>query len=371
VVHLSLTPTKLQPSSDAVTAVLTVGQRAQERLPGADAPLLDRLFALECAARAGTAGAPIAERYRSSLRDVDWWLEEEWEPDVPHTVVLAQALSATAALGLNAPVGWQDKLSSALDVLEKRRTKFGLGHDPALLAAVLRGVAATELQVPAWVRDACDSCLDEYAPVGAVAELTDALYRNAAQPGLAAKGVSAVFAGADASDHDAAYARWWLSGRQPGISIHLGPSAVGDGRLQALAAAEPFEGRVAAMLMEVAFREAGQLIIGTEKEVADARSKADAYIRITRALYRGLFFAALIVGVLIDLHHIAVVLAPKRSIGAYERAIVGICLALLSYCITGTAGAIYKATGREVPEWTRRFEALIALIAGIIGAWTG
>lgn len=370
-VHLSLKPAKLQPSSDAVTAVLAVGQRAQERLPDADAPLPDRLFALECAARAGNAGAPITERYRPSLRDVDWWLEEEWEPDVPHTVILAQALSATAALGLSTPAGWQYKLSGALEVLERRRTKFGLGHDPALLAAVLRGLAATELQVPTWLLDASDSCLDEYSPVGAVAELADALYRNAAQSGLAAKAVSAAFAGADASDHDAAYARWWLAVRQPGISSHLGPSALADGRLRALASAEPFEGRVAAMLMEVAFREAGQLIIGTEQEVADSRSKVDAYVRVTRAAYRGLFFAALIIGALMDLHNIAVALAPNHNIGAYEHAIVGICLALLSYCITGTAEAIYKATGREVPGWTGRFEALIALIAGIIGAWTG
>lgn len=371
-VHLSLRSVKLEPSADAVTAVLAVAQRAQERLPDADAPLAERLFALECAAGAGTAGAPIMERYRSSLRDVDWWLSEDWEPDVPHTVILAQALSASAALDLSTPVGWQDKLADALEVLEKRRSKLSLRHDPALLATVLRGVAATELAAPTWLLDASGSCLDEYAPVGAIAQLVDALYRNNAKAALTAKAVAAAFAGADASDHDAAYARWWLSRRQPGISSHLGPPAVADARLQALAAAEPFNGEVAAMLMEVAFTEAGHLIIGTETEVAGKRSKTDAYTYITRALYRGSFFAALVgLGVLMNLHDIAVSIAPKGKVDLFEHLIVAVCFALLSFCITTTAEAIYKALDKEAPSWTTRFDSLIGLVAALIGAWVG
>lgn len=371
-VHLSLRPVKLEPSADAVTAVLGVGQRAQERLPDADAPLAERLFALECAARAGAAGAPIIERYRSSLRDVDWWLADDWEPDVPHTVILAQALSANAALDLSTPVGWQDKLEGALELLEKRRTKVNLRHDPALLATVLRGVAATELAVPTWLLDASESCLDEYAPVGAIAQLVDALYRNKANAELTSKAVTAAFAGADASDHDAAYARWWLSSRQPGISSHLGPSAVGDARLQAIATAEPFDAEVAAMLMEVAFDEAGQLIIGTATEVAGTRSKTDAYTYITRALYRGSFFASLVaLGVLMNLHDIAVAIAPKGKVDLFEHLIVAVCFALLSFCITTTAEGVYKALGKEAPSWTTRFDSLISLIAALIGAWVG
>jgi hypothetical protein len=371
-VHLSRRPAKLKPSADAVTAVLGVGQRAQERLPDAEAPLSERLFALECAARAGAAGALIIERYRSSLRDVDWWLADDWEPDVPHTVILAQALSASAALDLSTPVGWQDKLECALEVLEKRRTRVNLRHDPALVAAVLRGVAATELAVPIWLLDASESCLDEYAPVGSIAQLVDALYRNKATAALTSKAVTAAFAGADASDHDAAYARWWLSGRQPGIASHLGPSAVGDARLQAIAGAEPFDREVAAMLMEVAFAEAGELIIGTATEVAGARSKSDAYADITRALYRGSFFASLVaLGVLMNLHDIAAGFAPKGKVDLVEHLIVAVCFALLSFCITTTAEGVYKALGKEAPSWTTRFDSLIGLIAALIGAWVG
>lgn len=371
-VHLSLRPVNLEPSADAVTAVLAVGQRAQERLPDADAPLAERLFVLECAARAGVAGGPIVERYRSSLRDVDWWLADHWEPDVPHTVILGQAFSASAALDLSTPVEWQDKLEGALEVLEKRHTKLNLGHDPALLAAVLRGVAATEVAAPAWLLDASESCLDEYAPVGAIAQLVDALYRNEAKAALTSKAVTAAFAGADATDHDAAYARWWLSSRQPGISSHLGPSAVSDARLQAIAAAEPFDGEVAAMLMEVAFDEAGQLIIGTATEVAGARSKASAYTHITKALYRGSFFASLVVlGVLMNLHEIAIAIVPKDKVDLVEHLIVAVCFALLSFCITTTAEALYKALGKEAPSWTTRFDSLIGLIAALIGAWVG
>jgi hypothetical protein len=371
-VHLSLQPVKLEPSAMAVTAVLGVGQRAQERLPDADAPLVERLFALECAAGAGAAGAPTAERYRSSLRDVDWGLADDWEPDVPHTVILAQALSASAALDLSTPTEWQQKLSEALEVLQKRSTKLSLRHDPALLATVLRGVAATELAVPTWLLDASESCLDEYSPVGAIVQLADALYRNKTTTALTTKAVTAAFAGADASDHDAAYARWWLSRRQPGISGHLGPSAVADARLQALAAAEPFDGEVAAMLMEVAFGEASQLIIGSETEIAGKRSKADAYTHITRALYRGSFFAALVVlGVLTNLHDIAVAIAPRNKTDLFEHLIVAVCFALLSFCITTTAEAVYKALDKEAPSWTTRFDNLIGLIAALIGAWVG
>ena len=371
-VHLSLRPVTLEPSAGAATAVFGVGQRAQERLPDAGAPLAERLFALECAARAGTAGAPIIERYRSALREVDWWLADGWEPDVPHTVILAQALSASAALDLSAPVAWQDTLESALEILEKRRTKLSLRHDPALLATVLRGVAATELAVPTWLLDASESCLDEYAPVGAIAQLVDALYRNNAKAVLTGKAVTAAFAGADASDHDAAYARWWLSSRQPGISSHLGTSAVADARLQALAAAEPFDGEVAAMLMEVAFGEAGQLIIGTATEVAGTRSKTDAYTHITRALYRGSFVASLVaLGVLLNLHDIAIAIAPKGELDLVEHLIVAVCFALLSFCITTTAEAVYKALGKAAPSWTTRFDSLIGLIAALIGAWVG
>ena len=129
-VHLSLRPVKLEPSADAVTAVLGVGQRAQERLPDADAPLAERLFALECAARAGAAGAPIIERYRSSLRDVDWWLADDWEPDVPHTVILAQALSANAALDLSTPVAGRTSLRARSNSLRSGAPNLTCGTTP-------------------------------------------------------------------------------------------------------------------------------------------------------------------------------------------------------------------------------------------------
>ena len=62
----------LRPSPEAEAAVLPVVRDALERLPGRNAPLLDRLFALECAARDGTAVAPAAERYRAALREAEW-----------------------------------------------------------------------------------------------------------------------------------------------------------------------------------------------------------------------------------------------------------------------------------------------------------
>jgi hypothetical protein len=369
-VHLMLSPAKLEPSEAAVSALLGVGQRAQERLPNEEAPLAEKLFALECAARAGSAASPTVEQYRPTLRDVDWWLNDHWEADVPHVVVLAQAFSATSSLDLAAPAIWREKLEEGLDALAPRHTKFGIDNDPALLAAVLRGMAAADMEAPGWLMDAADKSLDEYAPVEAAAELTEALCRHSAPGPLVAKAVSAAFSGADASDHDGAYARWWLYGRTPAISKHVPPAAIQDARLQAIAAAQPFEAKAAAMLTEVALREAGQLIIGTPGEIAGARSSADTYMLVTRALYRALFFAALILAVLLDLHNIARAVAPKGSVGPYEHLIVAASFALLSYCITGTAEACYRATGHDAPRWTRRFETVVALIAGIIGAWT-
>jgi hypothetical protein len=359
----------LKPSSGAEAAVLAVVQRAQEQLPDRDAPLADRLFALECAARGGRAVAATVERYRGVLREAAWWLEDNWELDVPHAVVVAQALSAADALEQEPPHNWPGLLAEAVSALEQRQTRYGLGGDPALLAAVLRGLAATAANPPDWLLAAASDALDRRGSAEAVAELAEALGRHRSAKQLAPRAISAVFTGAESSDQDAAYARWWLAGRRGDVDQHMNVRAVEDSRLQALTAADPSDAKAAAMVMEAAARAAGQLVITTPESLNVERGRQQRQVLISRAAYRGAFFAVILIAVLLNLHHIAHALAPSATDEhTYRQCVAGVACAGLGFCISGSTNAIARALGKDPPEWSRYLEVSATVIAGIVGA---
>ncbi len=373
----------LQPSPDAEAAVLAVVQRAQERLPDRDAPLLARLFALECAARGGRAVAPTVERYRDALREAEWWLDETWEPDVPHAAVLGQALSASKALNRTAPSDWPRLLSEVLEALEARgKTRFGIGGDPSLLAAVLRGLDAADMNAPEWLLTSAAGVLGERRSAEATAELADALASHPSGQALVASAVSAAFRGDDWTDGDAPYARWWLASRRKEVDRHLSTRAIDDARLQALVAADPVDGKAAAMVLETAAQAAGHLVIATTEALSAERSREDRRVHVSRALYRGgLFSLAASVG-LFNLHWLghqaaAVVGAGAASAGAaggapgehpFRQVIAGLLVTFLGLCISGAIKAISSQYGKRAPEWARGVEVLATVAAGIIAA---
>lgn len=359
-----------EPAGQAV--VLALVQRAQQRLPDADAPLLDRLFALECAARGGRAVAPTVERYRDALREAEWFLDDEWEPDVPHAAIVGQALSAAHALNRDPPSTWRDLLGDALAALERRRgARFGLGGDPALLAAVLRGLDAAEMTPPEWLLTNAASLLEERRSAEVTAELADALARHRNGRPLLANAVAATFKSSDWDETDAPYARWWLASRREDIDGHLASPAVADAKLQALAAADPVHGKAAAMVMEAAARAANELVIVTTTSLTADWSREDRRVRVLTAIYRGLLGAVVLVLGLINLHDLAHAVADAAGVAnehAVRQVLAGLLGAGLGLCVSGTAQAIARAYGAAPPEWARHVEVLAIVAAGLAAA---
>ena len=71
-----------------------------------------------------------------------------WEPHVPTRPSSGQALSAANALDVDPPSNWPDLLGEAITALDRRRQRrFGVGDDPSLLAAVLRGLDAAHSRI--------------------------------------------------------------------------------------------------------------------------------------------------------------------------------------------------------------------------------
>jgi hypothetical protein len=362
----------LRPSPEAEAAVLAVVQRAQERLPDRDAPLLDRLFALECAARGGRAVAPAIERYREALREAEWWLDETWEPDVPHAAVVGQALSAANALDRQPPSTWAGLLSEALEALaRRRRTRFGLGGDPSLLAAVLRGLDAAGMDAPEWLLEAAATVLDERRSAEATAELADALARHPSGQALVSNAVTAAFRGDDWMDADAPYARWWLASRRKEVDHHLSTRAVDDARLQALVAADPLDGKAAAMVLEAAARAAGRLVIASTETLSAERSREERRTRAMLAGYRGAFLMVVFVVGLVDLHglaHAAASAVSATNEHPFRQALAGTLAATLAFVVAETIATVAHAYGRERPRWAQGVEVVGTVIAGVVAA---
>lgn len=362
----------LRPSPEANAAVLAVVQRAQERLPGRDAPLLDRLFALECAARGGRAVAPVIERYRDSLREAEWWLDETWEPDVPHAAVVGQALSASRCLDRQAPSDWPALLNEAVEALERRtNSRFGIGGDPALLAAVLRGLDAADILAPEWLLTDAASVLEERRSAEATAELADALARHLNGQALVTSAISSAFRGDGWIDTDAPYARWWLAGRRADVRRHLNADTIDDARLQALAAAAPLEGKAAAMVLEAAANAAGELVIASTDTLSEERSRGERRTLAALASYRGALLIGLCVLGLTHLHDLAHALA--NVVGAsnekpFRQGLAGAFAAGIALTLAETVASVARAYDRQQPRWAKGIEIVGTVVAGIVAA---
>ena len=230
-----------------------------------------------------------------------------------------------------------------------------------MLAAVLRGFDAANMRPAAWLITACAELLEANRSPAAKAELAEALARHRTGEDLVSSAVSAAFHGRGFEQPDAAYARWWLASRRCEADRHVSAGAVEDARLQALAAADPSDGKPAAMMMEAAARAAGELVIASHKAVSSVRSPQDRSVRVYRAIYRGLFLGGLMVlGLfnLSDLGHAAANLVGASKEKPFRQVIAFLLTAGAVACVSGAAKAIARTHGRQAPEWTGVLEVL-------------
>ena len=214
---------------------------------------------------------------------------------MPHAALVGQALSATAALDQTPPSTWGSQLEEAVQLLGRRNARFGLGGDPSLVAAVLRGLDAAELNAPEWLMRDASSVLEESRSAESKADVAEALARHPSGEPLVASAIAAAFKGRGLEGTEAAYARWWLASCREEANHLLSSQAVDEARLQALAAADPTNGKPAAMVMEAAARAVGQLVIASSSSLSAARSHDEKRVRVSRALYRAVLFAGICV----------------------------------------------------------------------------
>lgn len=242
-------------------------------LPGDGAPLLDRLFASECAHRGGVPAQAVAVKLAPAIREAQWRTGEGWEADVPHAAELGQAITTSAAMGSDPPQEWIERLTTTVTELIGRRTKLRLDSDPVLLAAVVRGYGAAQQALPAGVIESAEALLARRPAPSEAAEVAEALSRHDDQQDLSRDFAAAAFAASAPHDAICAAARWWLAERWlqiRGRSLAVDPELVRQARLVVLSTAFHGDLRARAMALEAAGRNADRLVIDTVEELAAA-----------------------------------------------------------------------------------------------------
>jgi hypothetical protein len=155
------------------------------------------------------------------------------------------------------------------------------------------------------------------------------------------------------------------------VDHQLSARAIDDARLQALAVADPLNGKAAAMVLEAAARASGELIITSAATLSADRSRKDRRMLAELAGYRGAFLSMIWVAGLIFVHRLAYAAASvvsATSAHPYRQTIVGVLIALLVFTVAESCGAIAKAYGRDQPQWATGIEFAGATAAGIIAA---
>lgn len=260
-------------AAQKVELPLTALRASVAALPTRDDPLDERLFALECVARAGRGAQPERQSLSSALLAAEDFIDD-WEADVPHASVLGQALSTLATLDSDPPSTWAARLDETLGNLEQRQTKHGITTTPLILAGVIRGVTSGGLPVPRWLIEASRSYLESGPTAGPAAELAEALSRHRSGQELAHQLAHTVFGRGHDRDEDVAIARWWLAERVSGLFDDVaGHDAVANARVQALVSPAPTNPRLAAMLTEVSGRAVGTLVLLPADELQRLRDE--------------------------------------------------------------------------------------------------
>ena len=350
-------------------APLAAFRAASARLPERDASPLDRLFALECLARAGRDARPARERLLSARRAAEEFIDQHWEPDVPHVAVLGQAIAALHGLDDDPPRAWPPLLEQTLDGLGQRQARLGIASDPLLLAGVIRGLAAADLPLRAQLVDAARGYFEQRPSAVAAAELVEALVRHPAGRELARHAAEIVFSERHgAADAGVAIARWWLADRWQAATGEAvaGDEAVAAARAQAVAAPPPENPRLAAMLAEVTGRSIESLVLLPSAELELMRAAARGRSLVENYAWRTL---VVLVGATLALVYVREIVGwfgvdkPKDNrLTATTVAIVTIAAAAVVFAIK----TAFRRTGRAVPAIFDEAQWVVPVVAGLI-----
>jgi hypothetical protein len=354
--------------AEALDAPLTAFRTAATRLPERDSSPLDRMFALECLARAGRDARAVRERLLPARRAAEEFIDEQWEPDVPHVAVLGQAIAALHALDDDPPRSWPPLLEQTLVELSERQARLGIASDPLLLAGVIRGLAAADLPLRTPLLDAARSYFEQRPTAAGAAELAEALVRHPSGRELARHAAEIVFSERHAADPGAAIARWWLADRWADI---VGEEVAGNettaaARAQAVAGPVPDSSRLAAMLAEVAGRGVESLVLFPAAKLELIRAAARGRALIENYAWRTLLvlvLATLAVFYIRDIVGWFGVEKPKENLlTAATVTIVTIAAAAVVFAVK----AAFRRTERKVPAIFDEAQWVVPVVAALI-----
>jgi hypothetical protein len=357
-------------------AVLGAFRTVARLLPTRDDPLLDRLFALECLLQAGSVARGVAHQLLPARADAAWYVEQEWEPDVPHVAILGQAISTIDAIGEDPPAHWGRRLTEATSEIASRRTKYGLISSPGLLAPVIRGMGVLGLTPPDIVIDGLRSYLTASPDPLVAAQLADALARCRSSDRLAREAARVAFTSPDQGTATA-IGRWWLAERWELAHKEPAPANTSDidqARAQALGSPPPTDAPLPAMLAEVAGRSSGRLLIIPATRLGQIQERGRKHVLIENCAWRVLFSTTLGALALAHLRPIVDWLTKHTGSGppspAILQAAVG-AIVLIAVTANMTAvQALYRRLGRETPLYPTLITVVLTAAAQLLAyAW--
>lgn len=345
-----------QQAEHRLDAPLVAFRAAVASLPTREDAVVDRLFALECLARAGRDARAERNQLLSALRPAEDFIEESWEPDVPHVNVLGQVLSTIDALDDEPPPDWPARLDETLDALAARQTRHGITTTPLVLASVIRGLATSGRAVPNWLLDGARAYFEAGPTAAASAELAEALGRHRSGIQLAEHATEIVYSDRHRNDPGVSVARWWLAERLSG-AVAVGAEKVAAARAQAIAAPPPDDLRLAAMLAEVTGRAVETLVLLPASELELLRVRSRRRSLIENYVWRA---AAAITPLILAIILLPTILSWFGNDDPSARALSG-----LAFILTALAGIVVTAAGWHAVQRLERDPGLFGLVMSI------
>lgn len=361
---------RLRAKAEGADTAFSVFRMAAERLPARDDSLLDRLFALECLLRSGRTARAMLPQLLPARSDAAWYIEQNWEPDIPHLAVLGQAISTIDASGDDPPASWVPKFSETFTEIAARRTRLGLASSPELLAAVLRGLGVIGLVPPETLLDGVRAYLTASRDPVITAGLADALARGRPGSQLARHAAMATFSSPEQGT-SAAVARWWLADRWEALRQEAALVSTGDveeAQTQALSSPLPTDATAIAMLAEVAGRSIGKLVIVSSTKLGEAREGIRVRTLVENCAWRLLFSVTFGALALAHLRSIVTWLTARIGTAPPEAAILrtaaGVVVTIAVLSNITAVQALYRKLGRDAPVY-------LSLITGALTALGG
>lgn len=342
-------------------------REAIARLPARDEPLIDRLFALECLARAGRDARAERERLAPARRAAESVVDDEWEADVPHAALLGQAMAAIAALDDDPPSSWAHLLEQTLNDLAQRQTRLGIASDPILLAGVIRGLATAEIAVPNRLLDAARGYFEQGPSALGAAELAEALVQHRNGEELARYAAEIVFSERHASSKGSAIARWWLADRWRSVTVEdvAADDVVAAARAQALMSG-PSDVRTAAMLAEVTGRSVETLVVMPAAELERLRAQSRGRALIENYAWRTVLFVGAGAVILWQLRRLLGWAGVDKPTAKVIDGITVAVVTLVAASIVIALKAGLRRVGRPAPGILEEADWVFPIIAGLI-----